>query len=168
MNLYLMRHGIAVAKDNPKTHSDEERALTKKGAKRVRKAAKGLSKLDVAFDRILTSPLPRARQTAEIVAKVLEMEEQLEEAPELAPEASVKNLATRLAGYSQCQDLLLVGHQPFLGKAASFLLARNESAEIDLKKGGVCCIEVNEFDMNKPGILHWMLTPRQLRMLRYT
>jgi len=96
------------------------------------------------------------------------VEEQLEEAPELAPQASVESLAARLLEYRDCQELLLVGHQPFLGKAASLLLCRNESAEIDLKKGGVCCIELNELEMQKPGVFRWMLTPRQLRKLRYS
>ncbi|HTM10769.1 MAG TPA: phosphohistidine phosphatase SixA [Verrucomicrobiae bacterium] len=168
MNVYLMRHGVAQAKDDPKVHSDEERELTKKGAKKTRKVAKGLRALKIPFDRIVTSPLARARETAEIVAEILDIEEQLVEAPELAPEASVENLAARLVEYRDCRDLLLIGHQPFLGKAASLLLCRNEAADIDLKKGGVCCIELNELDMKKPGVFRWMLTPRQLRKLRYS
>jgi len=168
MNVYLMRHGIAQAKGNPKIPSDDERELTKKGAKKARRAAKGLRTLKIPFDRIITSPLPRARETAEIVAKVFDMEEQVEDAAELKPQASVESLAARLIEYRDCQELLLVGHQPFLGKAASLLLCRNESADIDLKKGGICCIELNELDMKKPGVLRWMLTPRQLRKLRYS
>jgi len=82
MNVYLMRHGIAQPKDDPKIGSDDERELTKKGAKKARKAAKGLRALKIPFDRIITSPLSRARETAEIVAKVFDMEEQVEEAPE--------------------------------------------------------------------------------------
>ncbi|HEX2385898.1 MAG TPA: phosphohistidine phosphatase SixA [Candidatus Binatia bacterium] len=168
MNVYLMRHGIAQPKDDPKIGSDDERELTKKGAKKARKAAKGLRALKIPFDRIITSPLSRARETAEIVAKVFDMEEQVEEAPELKPQASVESLAARLLEYRDCQELLLVGHQPFLGKAASLLLCRNESANVELKKSGICCIELNELDMKKPGVLRWMLTPRQLRKLRYS
>ncbi|HEY1268379.1 MAG TPA: phosphohistidine phosphatase SixA [Candidatus Binatia bacterium] len=168
MNVYFMRHGIAQAKNDPKVESDEERELTKKGAKRARKAAKGLRALKIPFDRIVTSPLPRARETADIVAKIFDMKEQVEEAEELKPESSVERLAARLLEYRDCRELLLVGHQPFLGKAASLLLCRSESAEIDLKKGGVCCIELNELDMKKPGVFRWMLTPSQLRKLRYS
>ena len=168
MNVYLMRHGIAQARNDPEVSSDDDRELTKKGAKKARKAAKGLRSLKIPFDRIITSPLPRARETAEIVAKVFDMEEQIEEAAELTPQAPVESLAARLLEYRDCQELLLVGHQPFLGKAASLLLCRNESADIDLKKGGICCIELNELDMKKPGVLRWMLTPRQLRKLRYS
>lgn len=168
MNVYLMRHGIAQAKDDPDIGSDDDRELTKKGAKKARKVAKGLRALKIDFDRIITSPLPRAKETAEIVAKVFDMEEQVEEAPELKPQASVESLAARLLEYRDCQQLLLVGHQPFLGRAASLLLSRNEGVEIDLKKGGICCIELNELDMKRPGVFRWMLTPRQLRKLRYS
>ena len=68
MNLYLMRHGIAVAADEPGISSDSARPLTPKGIKRIRRAARGLRRLGISFDAILTSPLVRARQTAEIVA----------------------------------------------------------------------------------------------------
>ena len=94
MNLYLLRHGIAVPKDDSKIQSDEERPLTRKGAKRMRKAAKGLRALQIDFDRILTSPLPRARQTADIVADKLDLETRLEELPELAPGTAVQELVS--------------------------------------------------------------------------
>lgn len=167
MNVYLMRHGVAEAKDKTGV-PDDQRELTKKGAKKTRKAAKGLRALKIPFDRIVTSPLPRARETADIVADVLKLEEEVAEAPELAPDASMESLVARLVEYRDCRELLLVGHQPFLGKAASLLLSRNEGAQIDLKKSGVCCIELNELDLKKPGVLRWMLTPRQLRKLRYS
>jgi phosphohistidine phosphatase SixA len=79
MNLYLMRHGIALTRDDPSVAHDAERPLTRKGMKRMRKAAKGLRELAIPFDSILTSPLSWARQTAEIVASALGMEAQLEE-----------------------------------------------------------------------------------------
>ena len=68
MNLYLMRHGIALPQDDPSVASDSERPLSHKGVKRMRKAAKGVRRLDIPFDALLTSPLLRARQTAEIIA----------------------------------------------------------------------------------------------------
>lgn len=165
MNLYLMRHGIAVAKDDPEVQSDAERALTKKGAKRVRKAAKGLSKLDVAFDRILTSPLPRARQTAQIVAGVFKMKDEIEELPLLAPETPVQDLVAGLAGYRELENVLLVGHEPLLGQAASFLLAKETHIRLGLKKGGVCCMEADGLAPENPATLGWLMTPRQLRLL---
>src|SRR5262245_2985211 len=81
MNLYLMRHGIAVTADQPGVESDGERALTPKGIKRMRRAVRGLRRLGISFDAILTSPLVRARQTAEIVADTHGMDDHLEEIP---------------------------------------------------------------------------------------
>src|SRR4029434_10395463 len=85
MNLYLMRHGIAVAADQPGIESDSGRPLTAKGTKRMRQAARGLRRLGVSFDTVLTSPFLRARQTAEIVAESLGLEDRLEEISEHTP-----------------------------------------------------------------------------------
>ncbi|HWH77607.1 MAG TPA: phosphohistidine phosphatase SixA, partial [Candidatus Binatus sp.] len=90
MNLYLMRHGIAVAANDPAVGHDSERPLTNKGVKRMRRAARGLRRLKIPFDAILTSPVLRARQTAEIVAAALCMEASLEEISGLAPESTVE------------------------------------------------------------------------------
>jgi len=97
MNLYLLRHGIAVQRDDPSTQNDEAaRPLTAKGLKRMRKAARGLCRFNIPFDAIVTSPALRARQTAEIVAAALGLESVLEEMSELAPEGSVESLLFNL------------------------------------------------------------------------
>ena len=167
MNLYLMRHGIAVAADQPGTQSDSERPLTPKGIKRMRRAARGLRRLGISFDVILTSPLVRARQTAEIVAESLGLEAQLEEISELAPESSVDHLISGLTRFQDKEHLLLVGHNPLLTHASSFLITgkKETSFEIELKKGGLCCIEIDGLPPGTPGTLHWFLTPKQLRQL---
>jgi len=167
MNLYLLRHGIAVAGDEPGIESDGERPLTAKGIKRMRKAAKGLRRLGIVFDAILTSPLVRARQTAEIVAEVLSLESQLQEISGLAPESSVENLLFGLARFQNREHLLLVGHQPLLGDTAAFLLHGKDRPRLDiaLKKGGICGIEIDSLPPGKPGTLQWLLAPKQLRLL---
>jgi phosphohistidine phosphatase len=165
MNLYLLRHGIAVAKDDPKITTDEERPLTKKGVKRMRKAAKGLRALKIDFDRILTSPLVRARETAEIVARAAKLEKRLEEIHELAPQTPVEELVSSLAAYRESENILLVGHEPLLSETASFLLTKEKSVRMQLKKGGVCCMEIATLPAESTAMLQWMMTPRQLRML---
>ncbi len=165
MNLYLMRHGIAAPKDDPQIPSDEERSLTKKGAKKMRKAAKGLLALKIEFDRILTSPLVRACQTAEIVAGTANLEERLEELPELSPQTPVGELVSRLAAYRELENLLLVGHEPLLSKTASYLLAREKEIRIGLKKGGLCRLKVDGLPSESAAALRWMMTPKQLRLL---
>jgi len=165
MELYFMRHGIAAPEDSPGVDSDGERPLTPKGIKRMRKAAKGLLSLRVSFDRILTSPLLRARQTAQVVTEVLGAEERLQEIPELAPERSVQELVARLADYGEEKRILLVGHQPLLGETASFLLSRSKITGIPLKEGGLCCIEIDDLRSDTVAVLHWMLSPKQLQLL---
>src|SRR5215470_9509279 len=122
MDLYLLRHGIAVAGDEPGIASDSERPLTPKGIKRMRKAATGIRRLGIGFDTILTSPLIRARQTAEIVAEALGLQGQLQEISGLAPDSSVENLLFGLTRFQNREHLILVGHQPLLSETAVFLL----------------------------------------------
>jgi phosphohistidine phosphatase len=162
-----MRHGIAVTADQPGIESDSERPLTQKGLKRMRRAARGLRRLGISFDALLTSPLVRAHQTAEIVADTLGLEAQLEEIPELAPQSSVDHLISRLTRFQDKEHILLVGHNPLLSHAASFLIAGKKeiSLEIELKKGGLCRIEIDGLPPGTPGTLHWLLTPKQLRQL---
>jgi phosphohistidine phosphatase len=167
MNLYLLRHGIAAARDDPSNDSESERPLTSKGIKRMRKAARGLRRLDIPFAAILTSPLLRARQTGDIVAEVLGLESQLEEISGLAPESSVDHLLFGLTRFQDREHLLLVGHEPLLSDTAAFLLAGKNGAglAIELKKGALCHIEIDGLPSSTPGTLHWLLAPKQLRLL---
>jgi len=161
-----MRHGIAVDRgDTTKPSDDRQRALTPKGIKRMRKAAAGLLSLSIPFDRILTSPLVRARQTADIVAEVLHMEDRVEENQELCPDQSVQDLLSGLAAYAGKSNILLIGHEPLLSSTVSFLLSEKTGAEIRLKKGGVCCLEVDALPPKESAVLNWALTPKQLRLL---
>jgi phosphohistidine phosphatase len=168
MNLYLMRHGIAVLRqDDPSVSSDSERPLSNKGIKRTRKVAKGLRRLEISFDALLTSPLLRARQTGEIVASALGMEDRLEEISGLAPESTVEHLLFGLTRYQDRKHLLLVGHEPLLSDTLSYLLSGRQSAQldVDLKKASLCRIEIDALPSPNPGKLHWLLTPKQLRAL---
>jgi phosphohistidine phosphatase len=166
MNLYLMRHGIAVESDDPAVTQDNQRALTSKGAKRLRRAARGLRYLDISFDGILTSPVLRARQTAEIVATALGLESRLEEVSGLAPESTVEHLLFGLERYQDRKHILMVGHEPLLGKTiGSLLCGGGHGLEIDLRKGSLCRIEIDGLPLSSPGILHWHLAPKQLRLL---
>jgi phosphohistidine phosphatase len=167
MNLYLLRHGIAKLRNDAGTESDSDRPLTPKGIKRMRKAAKGLRRMGIPFDSILTSPLVRARQTAEISAQALGLSDHLEEISALAPGNSVSDLWSTLAPYKDHEHLLLVGHEPFLSAALGYLLTHDEKRSITVvfKKGGLCRVEIDALPPNKAGILHWLLTPKQLRAL---
>jgi phosphohistidine phosphatase len=165
MNLYLLRHGIAVSAEE--TAPDGERPLTPKGVKRLRKAARGLRRLGVSFDVILTSPLARARQTADIVAEELGLEAHVTEVEALQPNCSVDEVLASLNSYQNYENLLLVGHEPLLSDTAAFLLTGKKTVALDLafKKGSLCHIEIDSLPPRDPGTLHYMLAPKQLRLL---
>jgi phosphohistidine phosphatase len=167
MNLYLMRHGIALPADDPSVAHDGDRPLTPKGIKRTRKAARGLRRLNIPFDVILTSPVLRARQTADAVAGELGAEAVVKEISSLAPESTVDHLLFGLTRYKNHEHLLLVGHEPLLSNALSHLLGGKSarSVHVEFKKSALCRVEIDDLPPSNPGKLHWFLTPKQLRLL---
>lgn len=135
MKLYLVRH--ATAKDGT---PDSERPLNKAGRKEVKLVGKRLRKLGLERFEIRYSPLKRAAQTAKGLAKALRMKKMLKEFPGLQPGQSTGSLRKQLAALDR--DLMLVGHQPFMGRLASELLSGKEDADfVDFPKGGVACLE---------------------------
>jgi phosphohistidine phosphatase len=164
MELYLMRHGIALPKDD--AAGDFDRPLTDKGAARVRNAAKGMRRLNLKFDLLLSSPLVRARQTADIVAGLLHHEPGVEELPSLAPEASVDKLIADLARYERRASLLLVGHEPSLSSAVAQLIAgKGGMVNLEFKKAGLCLLDIDSTPRAGGATLRWLITPKQLRAL---
>jgi len=167
MNLYFMRHGIALARDDPSVIDDDQRPLSKKGVKRTRRIAKGIRRLDIPFDALLTSPLTRARQTVDIVAATLGAEARVEEIASLTPNSAFDQLLADLGRYRDSKHLLLVSHEPFLSDTLSSLLAGQSATRLDLdfRKGALCRIEIDSPSASHRGRLHWFLTPKQLRLL---
>jgi len=163
MIIYILRHAIAVNRGTF-GYPDDERPLTQEGKEKMSKAAKGIAKLIANVDVILTSPLPRAHDTAVIAARALRAENNLEICKELAPGGSLKNLMTYLGKYKGLGSVMLVGHEPDLGIIASSLL-RCEDSIIEFKKGSICCIEVPTLPPRSKGTLHWHLQPKHLRAL---
>lgn len=167
MELFFLRHGIAIEGDDPGVQQDEERFLTPKGIKRVRQAANGLRALGVSFDAILTSPVLRARQTAEIVAAKLKLESALQEMMDLRPESTVDHLLFGLSRLTAQQNLLIVGHEPLLTQTVARLLTgeKDNGLKLTLKKAGLCHVEIDQLPTTEPATLHSWLTPKQLRQL---
>ena len=164
MNLYLMRHGIAVAADEPAVTRDNERPLTPKGVKRLRRAARGIRRLDVAFDGILTSPVLRARQTAEIVASAFDPRPSIITIESLAPGGSYASLVADLEKHGRKTRIALVGHEPGIGELGARLIGSRHSFEF--KKGAVCRIDVDEIPPVGPGDLRWFLTPKVMTSIK--
>lgn len=163
MKLYLLRHAIAEARSE--SGADEDRALTPKGRARMMRAAEGLKKMKLRPEAILTSPLRRARETAEIVARGLEGVP-IETMPELAPVKDSGSVVAALRARDNAKELVLVGHQPGLGNLASLLLTGSPNRlPLDLKKGGAACLELELADGAPRCLLKWLVTPRLLRSL---
>jgi phosphohistidine phosphatase len=166
MNLYLLRHGIAVDPGTAGYASDSERPLTAKGRSRLRAVARAMKQLDLDFDLILSSPLLRAKQTAEIIAKALKLRKPLVLADDLAPAGNPRLLIQQVTRFRpEPASVLLVGHEPYLGKLMALLAAGNTSLEIDFKKGGLCKLEAEFLRYGRCAKLVWLLTPRQMEMM---
>lgn len=163
MELYVLRHGIAVDHGTPDYEIDSERPLTSEGAKKMRRIAKTMQKLELSFDLILSSPYVRARQTAEIAAKVLEMEKRLKFSEHLASGGDGKKVVDQLKGtYRSAHSVLLVGHEPYLSQFISVLLTGGTDLSLTLKKGGLCKLTVERLRYGRCARLESLMTPRQM------
>lgn len=167
MNLFFLRHGVAVERDPQSFPDDSRRPLTLKGEDRVRLVCDALQALELSFDAILSSPFLRARQTAEIIAGSLGLRRTLQFHNDLTPTGDPKVLlrfVNRLA--PKPENLLLVGHEPYLSELLSVLISGQADALIDLKKNGLAKIEVTQrLKLGRCATLNWLLTPRQLALL---
>jgi phosphohistidine phosphatase len=166
MILYIVRHAIAVARGTLGMN-DDDRALTDEGAFKMKQIAAGLCRLGWAPEIILSSPLVRARQTAEILLQAFGKGIELEIFPALAPEGARRELFREIGSLEKkrVKRLMIVGHQPSLGEIAGEIAFGSSKHYIELKKGGVCAIELDSGQGAPKGILAELLTPLILRRL---
>ena len=162
LELCFFRHGIAIERDDPSVTSDADRPLTDEGTRKTRVAAEGLKRLDEGFDKILTSPWLRAKQTAAILSEVLLLPAPQEFA-ELSGDRTPAELIDALA-HHHGRRTLLVGHEPLLSATVIQLLGGDWS--LDLRKSGACAIAVDALPPRKQATLLWHLTAKQLRWMR--
>jgi phosphohistidine phosphatase len=166
MRLSLLRHGIAAARGKPEYENDSERPLTPKGERQMRRIAKGIRASGLSYDLILSSPYVRAKQTAEIVAQVLSAPEGILVAEALTPESNPRQLIDALrTDHHEQQDVLLVGHEPYLSRLISILLTGGPNLSVTMKRGGLCALDVESLRFGRCATLLSLLVPRQLRRL---
>jgi phosphohistidine phosphatase len=164
MNLYLLRHGIAV--DPSASGKDAERPLTPRGRRRLSQIAGAMRALRISFDLILASPYVRAQQTAAIVARSLKLRKKLELFEALTPGGNPQALIQHLNGLRpKPKNILLVGHEPYLSKLVALLASGNTNMETDFKKGGLCKLEVETLRCGRCATLVWLLAPRQMALM---
>jgi phosphohistidine phosphatase len=162
--LYILRHGIAVEPGTPGI-ADDDRPLTPEGRRRMRQIARGLRRLDLRPDRIVTSPLPRASATAEVVAGAMEATHELETADVLRAGSDARAIRDWLRGRTESR-LMIVGHNPSLTELVGLLVVGDGPAPpiFELKKGGIAALRASDA---APGRfeLAWVATPRLIRRL---
>ena len=137
---------------------DSKRPLTPGGRIEMQKIAKSLKTVGLQTDRIYTSPLRRARETAEITARILKIPI-LEEWDELKPDGNKQALYRKLAGLEQDSRPILVGHEPHLSSVIGEIIGTSD-ARIVLKKGGLAKVRITSFTPRISGELRWLLTPK--------
>jgi phosphohistidine phosphatase len=162
MDLYIVRHGIAIDREDPKCPPDPERYLTEEGIDKTRQVAKGIHALGINPDLLLSSPYVRAMQTAEIFASALGYAKQkIRRTDLLLPGAEPSLLFRELAKDKHSSSVFVFGHAPQLDEliAAAFAGKHNITS---LKKAGVAAIKLKR--VSPPaGELLWLATPRLLR-----
>jgi phosphohistidine phosphatase len=156
MIVYLVRHGIAEERGSD-WPDDSLRPLTSKGISRFRSVAEGLGARGVKVGAIFSSPLVRARQTAELLVPAW-AEVPIQTVEELGPEHTPASLAKALVDRAAQEAVALVGHEPDLGALAAWMIGAK--SPLPFKKGGVACIECGETLKTGDGTLIWMITPK--------
>lgn len=164
VDIYILRHGRA-EKRAPSVRGDEARALTGEGRTEILGVAEFLASRDVVFGCIATSPYVRAMETAQIVAKALGKRGLVNQWDELTPGSSIEALESRIAGRSEDENLLIVGHEPLLGMFTGYMISRGSNASIAFGKGGLAKIRNARFDPVS-GELQWLLTVRQIMSMK--
>jgi len=166
MEVLIVRHAIAFERDRHRWRDDGARPLSPAGIRRARKAAAGLKEFSKTPDRLLTSPLLRARQTAQILTDAAGWP-RAEEAPELSPGEPALAVLT-LLGKDRSQLVALVGHQPGLGHLlTACLLGDGRALPIEMKKNAVACVSFEGSPRAGRAALKWLATPRMLRGFRH-
>ena len=171
MKLLVIRHAKAgdrkrFARETGKP--DDFRPVTREGRNEMKRVAAGLATLEHEIGFLLTSPLTRAVETAEIVRSAIEVSG-LGKVDQLRPDRHPRGLLSllRRPPMSKEQIAAVVGHEPHLGRFVSWALTGTLQAVVALEKGGACLLEFPGPVREGEAVLEWLLTPRQLKaMLR--
>jgi phosphohistidine phosphatase len=157
MELYFLRHGDAGSREQWKG-GDSQRPLSEEGERRMQREASALALLRPSVQLILTSPLVRARQTAQIAARALGMEDRLEEDERLAPGFGTEELSRILSEHRDLRGLMLVGHEPDFSQVISACIG---GGRVECKKGALARVDIDD-PRSPSGTLAWLVPPRVL------
>ena len=156
MKVYLVRHGQAHGIGGGIIR-DSERTLTDEGKDETGQVAKGLKTIGVSLDILVSSPLTRAKQTAEIFKS--ELGGQMEVSDSLAPAVDFSRLYRFLSKFPTANEIMLVGHEPDVGEVVKDLSVGGLEFRLPFPQAAVCCVEVADLPPTMSGTIKWMLTP---------
>ena len=157
MRVYLLRHGIA-EDAGPRT-PDSERQLTDKGRTKLGAVLRQARRGGVQPELVLSSPLVRAVQTAEMAREILEVESPVQTTPSLVPESHPVAVWNEIRELRKLEGLLLAGHEPLMSHLAAWLLD-SPTLQIHMTKAALVCLELDNFGTGPHATLNWMLTPK--------
>ncbi|HEX4263597.1 MAG TPA: phosphohistidine phosphatase SixA [Verrucomicrobiae bacterium] len=160
MKLYILRHGDAAEHGDPR-YKENERPLTPKGIQRTKQLAHVLREMEITFDAILSSPLTRARETAEIIGRGLKEPDNLRFSEHLTPSGNMEELVHQVNTIRPApKSVILVGHEPYLSGFISLLCTGGPGLPIVVKKGALCRLDIQVLSCGKCAKLDWLLQPR--------
>jgi len=162
LELYLIRHGVA-AERGDEYPDDSKRPLTAGGISRLRKEAKALDALGFGFDHIITSPLVRTKQTADVFAESLKSKPSVSTSDALAPAGTPAAVIQELGKHVKKGRIALVGHEPNIGELAARLIGAR--VPMEFKKGAICRIDFETVPPKGTGQLRWFITAKMLRSI---
>jgi len=157
MEIYLLRH--AIADDRSPSGRDYDRRLTDEGREKLRRVLKRAAAAGVQPSLILSSPLVRAVQTAEIAAEDLGYKGKIVRVECLAPEGSPPEVWQEIRSRHDEKSVVLAGHEPLFSSIVAYLLGATRSM-VDFRKAGLVRIDVHGFGATPAGVLQWMLIPK--------
>jgi phosphohistidine phosphatase len=160
--IYLVRHAIAAERGDD-WPDDTKRPLTERGIDRFRESVGGLKALDAVIEEIFTSPLVRAKQTADLLAAGVSGRPSVKLLDALAPGHAPATMMAQLTKVAKRRCIALVGHEPDLGELAAHLIGARQP--LPFKKGGICRIDLAGLSSKAGGTLVWFVTPKILRKL---
>ena len=164
MQLLVIRHAIAQAREEFTGDDDALRPLTKEGRRQMKRAAKGLRRIVGDLDVLGSSPLLRAMQTADVVAEQF-VGVDITTVEALDPDSTLPSFVSWLRTQRGAERVAVVGHEPHLGTLITWLLTGIDEPRVPLKKGGACLLDFPSLPRKGGATLQWALTPALLRDL---
>lgn len=165
MELYFIRHAIAVDPDGVKVKNDFDRYLSDEGIDKFKRSTKTLVKVIRGLDVVYTSPLVRARQTADLLVERFGVPDRLIETSTLAPGVSFNALSKLVSQHPPSARIALVGHEPDLSMMISAIVTGDPCHAIRMKKGAACRVDCGKPLTPRSGELVWLLQPKLLSEL---